>query len=98
MRLILQVPALDKFWLCARGVLYAFTYSVAFHLLLLPDIVSHEGALCVPMTFHETTYFSYIFIKFYFHFYLATTPYCRIVGRLYRELDTVPATGYTSFN
>lgn len=58
MRLILQVPALDKFWLCARGVLYAFSYSVAFHLLLLPDIVFHEGVLCVPMMFHETKYFS----------------------------------------
>lgn len=45
LRLLLQVPARDKFWLCASGVFVTSAYSLVFFLLLLPDFISAGDAL-----------------------------------------------------
>lgn len=45
LRLLLQVPAHDKFWLCARGVLGTSAWHLGFFLFLLPDFMSPGEAL-----------------------------------------------------
>lgn len=45
LRLLLQRPAHDEYWLCARGVLAISAYSLVLFLLLLPDSISPGEAL-----------------------------------------------------